>query len=83
MRLQRDGRVLSVPLDRHLDLLGPCPDSLPKAVLKAGRVLLQHVEADLAHVRASCDARTQSWTTRPASVSPLDPRTSLDPKDRL
>jgi len=77
VRLQRDGRVLTIPLDRRLDLLGPSPDSLPKAVLKAGRVLLQHVEADLAHVRESCDARTQSWTTRPASVSPLDP------KDRL
>jgi len=83
VRLQRDGRVLTVPLDRHLDLLGPCPNSLPKAVLKAGRALLQHVEADLAHAAASFDARTQSWTTRPASVSPLDPRTSLDPKDRL
>jgi len=75
-RLQRDHRVTYVPLDRHLDLTGPSPDPLPKAVLKAGQVLLQHIDsdlADLAHLAASVDGRSQSWTTQPASFSPLNP----------
>jgi len=72
-RLQHDGRVVGVPLDRHLDRTGPSADPLPKAVLKAGRVLLRHVEADLS---AFADGCPQSVPTHPASVSPLEPRTS-------
>ena len=78
-RLQHDGRVVGVPLDRHLDLTGPSADPLPKAVLKAGRVLLQHVEADLS---AFADRLPPVRSDAPASVSPHEPRTSPPPKDR-
>jgi len=69
-RLQHAGRVVGVPLDRQLDLTGPSADPLPKAVLKAGRVLLQHVEADL---WAFADGCAQSLPAHPASVSPPQP----------
>jgi len=76
-RLQHDGRVVGVPLDRRLELTGPSADPLPKAVLKAGRVLLRHVEADLS---AFADGCPQSVPTHPAPAGTphLPP-----PKDRF
>lgn len=44
-KLRDTGRIVAVPLDRHLEITGPTYAPLPKAVLAAGHVLLGLIDA--------------------------------------
>ena len=44
-RLRADGQVVTVPLDRHIEVTGPTHSPLPKSVLTAGRSLLGLIDA--------------------------------------
>jgi len=46
MRHLRDaGRIIPVPIDRHLEIAGLTTSPLPKPVLSAGRALLKLIDA--------------------------------------
>jgi len=43
--LRDEGRIIPVPIDRHLEIAGLTTSPLPKPVLSAGRALLQLIDA--------------------------------------
>lgn len=50
-RLREAGQVVAVPFDQALAVTGVSPSPLPKAVLAAARVLLQHVDSNVPEPR--------------------------------
>ncbi len=72
-QLRQDGRVVSVPVDRHLDSTGPTGTALPRQVVGAGRVLLRLLSPDLpqgAGGRRPGRARGASTVPAPSRPAP-------------
>ena len=65
-RLRAGGQVVTVPLDRHLEVTGPTHSPLPKSVLTAGRSLLGLIDAarpgDVATTAPSTPRRSKGTT---------------------
>lgn len=60
--LRATGRLVPVPLDRHLAVTGPGSGPLPKPVAAAGRVLLELIDAARPEQAATISARSAPST---------------------
>lgn len=69
-QLQHDGRVVSVPVDRHLVVHGPTGGALPRSVTRAGAQLLRLIE----------DTTDLPRTDDPAQPAPGSPPTKDTPR---